>query len=230
MTAATLQDARSNLVRERVLDGVFEVLAAGEDLTFAKVAKAAGVPERTIYRHFPSKEALHAAIWSWANERMGFTGPFPTDEAGYVALVRTAHPGFERLAPVIRELLASKDGLAVRLTANDQRRQSARAAVSSSAPGLNRRRRTASRRRAATAHVGCHLADAARLLGHGRRGGRRDRRPRDRAPARRRPQPVPRTRPRRRNRRVHLITSNPEPRNPDTERLHHDLPPVHQRP
>lgn len=136
MTAATLQDARSNLVRERVLDGVFEVLAAGEDLTFAKVAKAAGVPERTIYRHFPSKEALHAAIWSWANERMGFTGPFPTDEAGYVALVRTAHPGFERLAPVIRELLASKDGLAVRLTANDQRRQSARAAVSSSAPGL----------------------------------------------------------------------------------------------
>ncbi len=137
MTAATLQDARSNLVRERVLDGVFEVLAAGEDLTFAKVAKAAGVPERTIYRHFPSKEALHAAIWSWANERMGFTGPFPTDEAGYVALVRTAHPGFERLAPVIRELLASKDGLAVRLTANDQRRQSARAAVRSSAPGLN---------------------------------------------------------------------------------------------
>ena len=137
MTAATLQDARSNLVRERVLDGVFEVLAAGEDLTFAKVAKAADVPERTIYRHFPSKEALHAAIWSWANERMGFTGPFPTDEAGYVALVRTAHPGFERLAPVIRELLASKDGLAVRLTANDQRRQSARTAVRSSAPGLN---------------------------------------------------------------------------------------------
>ena len=137
MTAATLQDARSNLVRERVLDGVFEVLAGGDDLTFAKVATAAGVPERTIYRHFPSKEALHAAIWSWANERMGFTGPFPTDEAGYVALVRTAHPGFERLAPVIRELLASKDGLAVRLTANDQRRQSARAAVRMSASGLD---------------------------------------------------------------------------------------------
>lgn len=137
MTAATLQDARSNLVRERVLDGVFEVLAAGDDLTFAKVAKAAGVPERTIYRHFPSKEALHAAIWSWANEQMGFTGPFPTDEAGYVALVRTAHPGFERLAPVIRELLASKDGLAVRLTANDRRRESALTAVRSAAPGLD---------------------------------------------------------------------------------------------
>jgi AcrR family transcriptional regulator len=136
MTAATLQDARSNLVRERVLDGVFEVLAAGDDLTFARVAKAAGVPERTIYRHFPSKDALHAAIWSWANERMGFTGPFPTDEAGYVALVRTAHPGFERLAPVIRELLTSRDGLAVRLTANDQRRESAITAVRSAAPAL----------------------------------------------------------------------------------------------
>jgi AcrR family transcriptional regulator len=137
MTAATLQDARSNLVRERVLDGVFEVLTAGEELTFARVAKAAGVPERTIYRHFPSKEVLHAAIWSWANERMGFTGPFPSDAAGYVALVRTAHPGFERLAPVIRELLATKDGLAVRLTANEQRRQSAVTAVASEAPGLD---------------------------------------------------------------------------------------------
>jgi len=124
-------------VRERVLDGVFEVLTAGEELTFARVAKAAGVPERTIYRHFPSKEVLHAAIWSWANERMGFTGPFPSDAAGYMALVRTAHPGFERLAPVIRELLATKDGLAVRLTANEQRRQSAVAAVASEAPGLD---------------------------------------------------------------------------------------------
>ena len=137
MTTETLQDARSNLVRQRVLDGVFEVLSAGDDLTFTRVAKAAGVPERTIYRHFPSKEALHAAIWSWANERMGFTGPFPTDAAGYVALVRTTHPGFERLAPVIRELLSSRDGLAVRLTANDQRRQSAIAAVRSSAPDLD---------------------------------------------------------------------------------------------
>jgi AcrR family transcriptional regulator len=136
VTTATLPDARSNLVRERVLDGVFEVLAAGDDLTFAKVAKAAGVPERTIYRHFPSKEALHAAIWTWANERMGFTGPFPTDEARDVTLVRRVHPGFERLAPVIRELLASKDGLEVRLTANDQRRQSALTAVAAAAPGL----------------------------------------------------------------------------------------------
>jgi AcrR family transcriptional regulator len=119
------------------LDGVFEVLAAGDDLTFAKVAKAAGVPERTIYRHFPSKEALHAAIWSWTNERMGFTGPFPTDEAGYLALVRTAFPGFARLEPVIRELLASKDGLAVRLTANEQRQKGALAAVRAAVPSLS---------------------------------------------------------------------------------------------
>jgi hypothetical protein len=54
-----------------------------------------------------------------------------------VTLVRSVHPGFERLAPVIRELLASKDGLEVRLTANEQRRQSARTAVASAAPGLS---------------------------------------------------------------------------------------------
>ncbi len=36
-----------------------------EDLSFAEIAKGAGVGERTVYRHFPTKEALLGAFWTW---------------------------------------------------------------------------------------------------------------------------------------------------------------------
>jgi AcrR family transcriptional regulator len=103
------------VVREGVLEGVAELLTAGDDLTFAKVARAAGVPERTVYRHFPTKEALLTAVFHWANEHIGFAGDLPTDGAAVVALVREVFPGFDEIAPVVRELLLAPEGRVARL-------------------------------------------------------------------------------------------------------------------
>ena len=36
-----------------------------EDLSFSEIARDAGVGERTVYRHFPTKEALLGAFWAW---------------------------------------------------------------------------------------------------------------------------------------------------------------------
>ncbi|MEX5631500.1 TetR/AcrR family transcriptional regulator [Parafrankia sp. FMc2] len=132
----SLREARSELVRERVLDGVAALLTAGEDLTFAKVAKEAGVPERTVYRHFATREALLAAVFAWANRRIGFDGRLPTDGRGAVALVRRAFPGFDTIAPVIRELLLAPEGLLARLSNREERRSAAIALVRAEAPGL----------------------------------------------------------------------------------------------
>ena len=155
MSSPSLQDARSDLVRDRVLTGAAELLADGEDLTFAKVATAAGVPERTVYRHFPTREALLTAMFDWANERIGFNGELPTSREAAVRLVRRAFPGFDEIAPVIRELLIAPEGLHARLSHNDKRRRAAVAVVRQEAPGLNR---TSTRRVAAAVQL---LATAA---------------------------------------------------------------------
>jgi AcrR family transcriptional regulator len=133
----SLRDARTEVVRERVLAGVAELLTAGDDLTFAKVAKAAGVPERTVYRHFATREALLAAVFDWANHRIGFEGDLPTDGAGVVELVRRVFPGFDEIGPVVRELLIAPEGLLARLANTGERQQAAEAAVANEAPGLD---------------------------------------------------------------------------------------------
>lgn len=150
MSSVSLQEARSALVRERVLEGVAELLAAGEELTFAKVAGAAGVPERTVYRHFATREALLTAVFHWANRRIEFEGDLPVDVEGASRLVRRVFPGFDEIAPVIRELLIAPEGLAARLSENDRRRRAATALVRNEAPGLDR---ATTRRVAATVQL-----------------------------------------------------------------------------
>jgi len=135
--SSSLRDARSEVVRERVLAGVAELLTAGDDLTFAKVAKAAGVPERTVYRHFPTREALLTAVFHWANRRIGFEGDPPTDGAGVVDLVRRVFPGFDEIGPVVRELLLAPEGRLARLADADERRRAAETVVANEAPGLS---------------------------------------------------------------------------------------------
>lgn len=136
MTTAPLQDARSAVVRDLVLDGVSTLLRAGEDLTFARVAKASGVSERTVYRHFPTREALLTAVFVWVNRQIGLSDrPRTGDEV--VQLVRRVFPGFDELAPVILELLAAPEGLLARLSDNEDRRDAATAVVRHEAPDLD---------------------------------------------------------------------------------------------
>src|ERR1700749_4933239 len=62
-----LRDKQREETREQILRAVGHQLEAGplEDLSFAEIAKDAGVGERTVYRHFPTKESLLGAFWAW---------------------------------------------------------------------------------------------------------------------------------------------------------------------
>lgn len=135
-SASTLSDARAELVRERAIVGAAAVLERGEALTFAAVAAAAGIPERTLYRHFPTREALLEALYDWVNQQLAADRERPRDAAGLARMVRQVFPGFDGMAPVIRELLAAPEGRLARLAANPARQRAALALVGHEAPGL----------------------------------------------------------------------------------------------
>src|SRR6266446_846354 len=65
-SAATLRKPRADGVRnrERVLEAAKAVFSAGgSDASLETVAKRAGVGIGTLYRHFPTREALFEAVY-----------------------------------------------------------------------------------------------------------------------------------------------------------------------
>ena len=62
-----LRERQREETREQILRAVGHQLETRslEDLSFAEIASEAGVGERTVYRHFPTKEALLGAFWAW---------------------------------------------------------------------------------------------------------------------------------------------------------------------
>src|SRR3979411_1893897 len=65
-SAATVRRPRADAVRnrERVLEAAKAVFSAGgADASLEAVARAAGVGIGTLYRHFPTREALFEAVY-----------------------------------------------------------------------------------------------------------------------------------------------------------------------
>ncbi len=137
MAQPSVREAQTELLHERVLDAVCDVIRAGDEVTFAKVAATANVPERTVYRHFANRQALVSAVFSHVNRRIGFDGQLPTTAEAMTAMVRRVFPGFDSVAPVVDELLSSTEGRRARLDSIEDRRDAALAVVVSARPDLD---------------------------------------------------------------------------------------------
>ena len=97
--------------RLRILEATADVLADEqvEEVTVPLVAMRARVSVRTVYRHFPTKEALFDAFGEWAEEHLRLvllSYPETLDE------VREMAPALYRMyderAPLIRALLSRR--------------------------------------------------------------------------------------------------------------------------
>ena len=104
------------ITRQRIMEATAALLRdGGEDVTFDLVAKRSGVPVRTVYRHYESKEALFTAFWQWMNEAIDMPAA-PTTAEELVAHIPRLFAAFERDEALVRAMLHNPHGRAVRIS------------------------------------------------------------------------------------------------------------------
>jgi AcrR family transcriptional regulator len=136
-----------DLTRERILDAAIARIADDRDgpLTVTDVAARAGVTERTVYRHFQTRDALVEAVWPRMQARVQSLG-FPRTADDLITTPLRLFPNFDDNEHLVRASVYSQSGREVRLRANAERQSAMLACVADAMPGLNaeaRRRRAA---------------------------------------------------------------------------------------
>lgn len=146
-----MSHAQVAATRDRILDAVADVIERGDEPTVGAVAEAADVKERTVYRHFATRDELYAAFWQHVHDRRLVGGEADAADLGSLrALVAASFAGFSENEPLVRAMLHSRDGRAMRLGANPRRRARHQRVVDGELPDLPA---TARRRAAAAAHI-----------------------------------------------------------------------------
>lgn len=138
--APSLRERQKAQTRNLIVDALLAAMAAGqlEQATHDALAKRAGVSRQTVYRHFPDRESLMAALWERLNPRFSATG-LPTDEAALTALLGPMFAAFERDAPLITIAQNTPQGRAMRLSVRAKRTAAFRQATAEATRGMSER-------------------------------------------------------------------------------------------
>src|SRR2546423_11191765 len=105
-----LREDQTAATRERILAALADLLVHdhASAIVLAEVARAAGVSERTLYRHFPTREELFDGVFQWSTG--GQELPFdPNDVSSPDQLLDAVRVMFSRFArdpAVLRALQA----------------------------------------------------------------------------------------------------------------------------
>jgi len=136
----SLREDHREQTRTRILDAAIAQMSEApvESLTVARVAQRAGVTERTVYRHFQTRDVLLEAVWPRMQSLIGSRG-FPHNAADLVATPRRLFPAFDRQEGPVRASVYSEAGREVRLRANPERQAAMLACVRDALPGLDDR-------------------------------------------------------------------------------------------
>lgn len=125
-----LRQRQKTATRDLILEAVGKRLEDHglHELTFPELARQAQVSERTIYRHFPTKELLMEAFWTWLHGALQINA-FPASAKELIDMPRRVFPFFDQHEHVLRGMLASPQGREVRLSVNLERQDAIRRSV-----------------------------------------------------------------------------------------------------
>jgi len=143
-TAPTLRDRHNDATKDLILDALVAQLSETGpfEFSFFEVARRAGVSVRTVYRHFPTREALFEAMGHRIDEAVGL-GSYPRDVEGVIGLPRELYQAFDRVPALVRAQMRAGFGNQVRAHARRKRLAMMQGAVKHAAPDLPEARRAA---------------------------------------------------------------------------------------
>lgn len=140
MAPESLRERQAALARRAIFDALVKHLEAGDadDIAMDDLATEAGVSRRTLYRYFPSRDALLAAAADWIRtEELKL--PIDIGDEGIAHNFRTAAAQLEKRPALARALLRSTTGRTVRRGYRSTRVDAIRDALRREVPGLSAR-------------------------------------------------------------------------------------------
>lgn len=119
---------QAQATRDRILAATLGLMQSGQDATMDDIAQAAGLQRRTLFRHFPSRDALLTAAFAWLNDQIG-AELSPMGPADFAAAIRTAFARMDRHEGAVRAALHSQAGRDMRELTLPTRRDAFAAAL-----------------------------------------------------------------------------------------------------
>jgi AcrR family transcriptional regulator len=107
-----LREEQASRTRERILEAFVEQVTESElqDFSIALVAKRAGVSMRTVYHHFPNREAILDALAAWYETHVHFP-PVPDTPDGIRDFVEASIKAIDSAGSFVRAMQAHSSGL-----------------------------------------------------------------------------------------------------------------------
>lgn len=117
------REANREALQRRIEDALLEAMAAGrpERVTHEAVAEAVGVSRRTVYRHYPDREALMKALWRRTTRAFGPGVGFPRDAEHVLSRLDEVFRGYDANAAATMVSLSTPEGRAVRNSVKAER-------------------------------------------------------------------------------------------------------------
>lgn len=133
-----LRQEQQLATRERILQALADVVTEHGTPTVPAVAERAGVSERTVYRHFPTRDALLSGLFAWVMQ-LSAPDARPTVPSldSLVGVVRDMFPRFERRPELIRALNSNDIGREMRAGRAAYRRKNIQDALADSLEGVD---------------------------------------------------------------------------------------------